>query len=128
MEESGQADTCGRQAKMTSHPRKSVLIILDGAADKNRERGCSPLGIAHTPGMDFIAREGLCGLAQPLYADLPRESMVAQLGMLGWDPHLYYPCGRASAELLASNGVDLGRNDIAFRANFVRMNGSVLQS
>jgi 2,3-bisphosphoglycerate-independent phosphoglycerate mutase len=65
---------------------------------------------------------------QTLYADMPRESMVAQLGMLGWNPKTYYPCGRASAELLATHGIDLRPNDIAFRANFVRMKGPVLES
>lgn len=107
---------------------KHVLIVPDGAADSNRERGGSPLNVAYTPNMDFIAREGVCGLVQTLYPDLPRESMVAQLGMLGWDPRVYYPCGRASAELLASHGIALNRNDLAFRSNFVRMKENVLKS
>jgi 2,3-bisphosphoglycerate-independent phosphoglycerate mutase len=113
---------------MKAYPTKSVLIVPDGAADLNRDRGGSPLNVAHTPNMDFIAREGVCGLVQTLYPDLPRESMVAQLGMLGWDPRVYYPGGRASAELLASHGIALNRNDLAFRANFVRMNGNLLES
>lgn len=108
--------------------RKFVMVIPDGAADTNRELGCSPLQAARTPNMDFIARAGTCGLAQTLYSDLPRESMVAQLGMLGWDPRLYYPCGRASAELLASEDVHLSSGDIAFRANLARMAGGQLQS
>ena len=78
--------------------------------------------------MDFIAREGVSGLVQTFYPDLPRESMVAQLGMLGWNPRIYYPGGRASAELLASHGISLNNTDLAFRANFVRMNGNLLES
>jgi 2,3-bisphosphoglycerate-independent phosphoglycerate mutase len=107
---------------------KFVIIIPDGAADSNRERGCSPLQAAQLPGMDFIAREGVSGVVHTLYPDLPRESMVAQLGLLGWDPRTYYPCGRASAELLACADVDLARDDIAFRANLVRMIGKTLAS
>jgi 2,3-bisphosphoglycerate-independent phosphoglycerate mutase len=107
---------------------KHVLIVPDGAADSNRDRGGSPLNVACTPNMDFIAREGVCGLVQTLYPDLPRESMVAQLGMLGWDPRVYYPCGRASAELLASHGIALNNSDLAFRANFVLMNQNLLES
>lgn len=107
---------------------KHVLVIPDGAADKNRDRGCSPLAAAQTPAMDYVAREGVCGLMQTLYPDLPRESMVAQLGMLGWNPRVYYPGGRASAELLACNGIPTGPGDVALRANFVRMDKSVLVS
>ena len=50
------------------------------------------------------------------------------MGMLCWDPHLYYPRGRASCELLALEGVQLNEGDIAFRANLVRMEGNVLAS
>jgi 2,3-bisphosphoglycerate-independent phosphoglycerate mutase len=114
---------------MNAYPiSKSVLIVPDGAADSNRDRGGSPLNVAYTPNMDFIAREGVCGLVQTLYPELPRESMVAQLGMLGWDPRIHYPYGRASAELLASHGIALNNNDLAFRANFVRMNQNLLES
>jgi 2,3-bisphosphoglycerate-independent phosphoglycerate mutase len=108
--------------------RKSVLIIPDGAADKNRSRGASPLGAAYTPNMDFLAREGVCGLMQTLYENLPKESMVAQMGMLGWDPRIFYPHGRASCELLALDDVSLNPSDIVFRANLVRMQGSRLAS
>lgn len=108
--------------------RKYVLLIPDGAGDVYREHGKSPLGIARTRHMDFVAREGVCGLMQTLYEDLPKESLVAQLGMLGWDPRRYYPNGRASCELLALEGVGLNEGDLAFRANLVRMDGRVLAS
>lgn len=51
---------------------------------------------------------------QTLYPDLPRESLVAQLGMLGWSPHLYYPGGRVSCELLTTGGIGLDDGDLAF--------------
>jgi len=104
------------------------LIIPDGAGDLYRSAGNSPLAIAKTRHMDFIARNGVSGLMQTLYQDLPKESMVAQLGMLGWEPHLHYPCGRASCELLASDGIYLEDGDIAFRANLARMDDRVLVS
>jgi 2,3-bisphosphoglycerate-independent phosphoglycerate mutase len=93
-----------------------------------RENGQSPFALARTTYMDFIAREGVCGLMQTLYDDLPKESIVAQMGMLGWNPHLYYPQGRASCELLALEGVKLNEGDLAFRANLVRMDGRHLAS
>jgi 2,3-bisphosphoglycerate-independent phosphoglycerate mutase len=114
---------------MSLHQKKKyVLIIPDGAGDVYRDGGRSPLALAHTPYSDFIAREGVGGLMQTLYPDLPKESIVAQLGMLGWDPHLYYPNGRASCELLALEGIYLEEGDLAFRANLVRMEGRVLAS
>ena len=111
-----------------SPPRSFVLFVPDGAADLDRTGGSSPLAGARTPNADFLAREGFLGLMQTLYPDLPRESMVAQLGMLGWDPRRFYPHGRSSCELLALESTHLDERDLAFRANLVRMNGPTLVS
>jgi 2,3-bisphosphoglycerate-independent phosphoglycerate mutase len=108
--------------------RKFVLVVPDGAADVHRERGLSPLAAARTEGFDFLAREGVCGLMQTLYPDLAKGSIVAQLGMLGWDPRRYYPHGRASCEILALEGVRLEESDLIFRANLVTMEGRRLAS
>ena len=108
--------------------KKYVLVIPDGGADTYRKAGKSPLGLAQIQYADFIAREGVTGLMQTLFADLPKESLVAQLGMMGWDPHIYYPSGRASAELLALDNIYLEHGDLAFRANFVRMESRTLSS
>ena len=108
--------------------KKYVLVIPDGAADTYRDSGKSPLGLAQIQYADFIASAGVTGLMQTLYGDLPKESLVAQLGMLGWDPYRYYPSGRASAELLALDNIHLEDRDLAFRANFVRMENHVLAS
>jgi 2,3-bisphosphoglycerate-independent phosphoglycerate mutase len=105
-----------------------VLFVPDGAADRNRTAGCSPLGGARIPYCDFLAREGVVGRMQTLYPELPKESMVAQLGMLGWDPRRFYPHGRASCELLALGQPGLGRRDLAFRANLVTVAGGRLAS
>ena len=108
--------------------RRYVVVVPDGGGDRHRVGGLSPMEAAHTPYMDFLAREGVSGLMRTLYPDLPRESLVAQLGMLGWEPHRYYPGGRASCELLALNGMQLDEGDLAFRANLVRMEGRTLAS
>jgi 2,3-bisphosphoglycerate-independent phosphoglycerate mutase len=108
--------------------RKFVVIVPDGAADRHRPGGRSPLEAARTPHMDRVAREGVSGRMRTLYPDLPRESLVAQLGMLGWAPHRHYPGGRASCELLALAGVGMDEGDLAFRANLVRMDGPMLAS
>lgn len=109
--------------------KKYVLIIPDGAGDLYLDpEGKSPFALAHIPYIDQIARFGTCGRMQTLFSSLPRGSLVAQLGMLGWNPFQYYPQGRASAEVLATHGISLDEKDIAFRANFVRMDGSLLTS
>ncbi len=105
-----------------------VLIVPDGAADLDRMAGLSPLAEARTPWLDFVAREGRSGRMRTLYPDLPPGSIVAILGMLGWEPHRWHPDGRASCELLALDGVSLAPGDLAFRANLVRMDGSRLAS
>lgn len=104
-----------------------VMIVPDGAADQSSVASESPLRHAHTPYMDFIAREGATGRTQTLYDDLPKESLVAQMGMLGWDPRLYYPGGRSSCELLAHD-YDLCPGDVAFRANLATVDGDALRS
>jgi 2,3-bisphosphoglycerate-independent phosphoglycerate mutase len=101
--------------------KKFLLIIPDGAGDVHRVEGRTPLAEASIPHWDWLAAEGACGLMQTLYEDLPRGSIVAQIGMLGWDPYLYSGHGRAVWELLALSGVELGPTDIVFRANLVKM-------
>jgi 2,3-bisphosphoglycerate-independent phosphoglycerate mutase len=105
-----------------------VLIIPDGAPDVQRLHGRSPLQAAHTPHQDWVAREGVCGLMQTQYEDLPRGSIVAQLGMLGWDPRYFQWHGRAAWELLALGGASAGPDDLVFRANFVHLAGRALRS
>lgn len=113
---------------MTADKKKYVLLIPDGAADLLRIDKRSPIALAQTPYSDFLAREGVSGLMQTLYEDLPKESIVAQLGMLGWSPYAFYPAGRASCELLALDDIRLDEGDLAFRANLALMEGRVLVS
>jgi 2,3-bisphosphoglycerate-independent phosphoglycerate mutase len=106
-----------------------VLLIPDGAGDRSRTAGATPLAAARLPAMDSIARRGVSGRCRTLYPELPKGSIVAQMGLLGWDPRRYCPHGRASCELLALEGPEsLGPSDLAFRANLVRTRGSVLAS
>jgi 2,3-bisphosphoglycerate-independent phosphoglycerate mutase len=107
--------------------KKYVVIVPDGAADLVRIGGRTLLQLARIPYMDRLAELGVSGLMQTLYDELPKGSIVAQLGMLGYDPFKYYPGGRASCEALAL-GVNLDETDICFRANFVFMKGEVLNS
>jgi 2,3-bisphosphoglycerate-independent phosphoglycerate mutase len=109
--------------------KKYVLIIPDGAADLHRDQeGKSPLGRARIPAMDSLSRLGVCGRLQTLSESLARGSLVATLGLMGWNPHEFHPNGRASAEVLGTHGVALEAGDLAFRMNLVRLEGGVLAS
>jgi 2,3-bisphosphoglycerate-independent phosphoglycerate mutase len=101
--------------------KQFVLVIPDGAGDVDRLENRSPLSAASIPHWNWLAAEGVCGLMQTLYDDLPRGSIVAQLGMLGWNPYLYSGHGRAIWELLALSDVQLGPDDLVCRANLVWM-------
>ncbi len=112
----------------TANGPKFVLIIPDGAGDRGDGAGLTSLQAAALPWMDQVAARGFCGQVQTLYPELPKGSLVAQLGMLGWDPRQYCPGGRASCELLALEGVALGPEDLAFRANLVNLTEGRLRS
>lgn len=103
------------------------MIIMDGAGDVARIGGKSPLQLARIPHTDYLSNIGVCGLMSTLYDDLPKGSIVAIMGLLGYDPHKYYPHGRASCEAKAI-GIDLDEHDIAFRANLAFMKGNILDS
>lgn len=98
---------------------KYVVLLCDGMADYSLDEldGKTPLQFAHTPNMDYIARDGLCGQAVTIPPDMPAGSDVANLSILGYDPAKYYS-GRGPLEA-ASMGVELGPDDIAFRCNII---------
>lgn len=95
-----------------------VFIVADGAPDRLRINGKSPLELAETPWLDRLTREGYTGLMQTLYPDLQKGSVVAQLGMLGYDPYRYGKDGRAYYEALSA-GIAVNDDDLIFRANLV---------
>lgn len=79
--------------------------------------GLTPLQSTHTPGMDAIARQGRSGTLLTLPEPFPTSSDVANMSVLGCDLATEY-CGRGVLEA-ASQGIRLGKNDIAFRCNLV---------
>src|SRR2546422_2259783 len=98
--------------------KRAVLIIVDGMGDRPLidHDYKTPLEYANTPNMDRLAKGGLVGLLDPISPGVRPGSDVANLALLGYDPAKYYT-GRGPLEALGA-GIDLGPNDIAFRANF----------
>ena len=98
---------------------KAVIFLPDGMADLPLEElgGKTPLEYARTPGMDSIAARGASGTFLTLPDGLPTSSDVANMSVLGFLPEVNYP-GRGPIEC-ASQGIELGPEDVAFRCNLV---------
>jgi 2,3-bisphosphoglycerate-independent phosphoglycerate mutase len=79
--------------------------------------GRTPLEVARTPNMDMIARNGRLGRVRTIPEKMTPASDVANMSILGCDPHKYYS-GRGPLEA-ANLGVELEENDVAFRCNLV---------
>ncbi len=79
--------------------------------------GRTPLMVAHKPAIDRIAREGRTGLFRTIEPDLPAGSEIANLTVMGYDPHAVYQ-GRGVLEA-ASLGVQLAPDDVALRVNLI---------
>jgi 2,3-bisphosphoglycerate-independent phosphoglycerate mutase len=100
---------------------KYLIIVGDGMADYPMESlgGKTPLMVAKTPFMDWMARRGEVGLVKTVPDGFNPGSEIANLSILGYDPQLYYR-GRGPLEA-ASLGVGLQPDDIAFRCNLVTL-------
>lgn len=100
---------------------KYIIILTDGAADYPCEKlgGKTPLDVAEKPYMDYFANHGELFLVKTVPDGLKPGSDVANLSVFGYDPKIYYT-GRSPLEA-ASIGVNLGDNDVSFRANLVTL-------
>jgi len=98
---------------------KYVVLIGDGMSDLplKQLKGKTPLEVAQTPNMDFLAQNGVCGWVDNVPKGMPPASDVANMSIFGYDPKKYYT-GRGPLEA-ASLGVKLKKGDIAFRCNLV---------
>lgn len=102
-------------------PKKYILIIGDGMGDfPLRELdGKTPLEVAITPGMDFLASYGEIGLCQTVPMGMHPGSDVAIMGLLGYPPEEKYT-GRGPIEA-AARGILLRPEDVAYRCNLVTL-------
>lgn len=102
-------------------PKKYVMLIGDGMGDfylKELE-GKTPLEVAITPGMDFIASYGEIGACQTIPIGMNPGSDVAIMGLLGYPPEKKYT-GRGPIEA-AARGIELKPEDVAYRCNLVTL-------
>ncbi len=106
---------------------KYCIIIPDGLADYPVEKlnGRTPVEIARTPNLDFLAQNGQLGTVRTIPGGFPAGSDVANLTIVGYSPKEYYT-GRAPLEA-ASIGIKLDDGDWAFRCNFITANEDTLE-
>ncbi len=105
---------------------KYIVVIGDGMVDEPLAElnGETPLQKAKTPHMDFIAKNGSCGMLQTVPSGMEPGSDVANLSIMGYDPKEYYT-GRGPLEA-ASIGATLKEDDVAFRCNLITQKNGLL--
>jgi len=81
--------------------------------------GKTPLMVARTPHLDWLAKHGNVGLVKTVPEGFNPGSEIANLSIFGYDPQQYYT-GRGPLEA-ASLGVELKKDDLAFRCNLVTL-------
>lgn len=108
---------------MTRH----LVLIGDGMSDLPLKLlgGKTPLEVARTPNMDYLAQHGSVGWVKNIPPGLPPGSDVAAMSLFGYDPKKYYS-GRGPLEA-ASMGIKLQENELAFRCNLVTVKGGKMK-
>lgn len=79
----------------------------------------TPLEVAHKPNMDFMAKNGMVGMAKTVPDGMAPGSDVANLSVMGYDPEKCYT-GRSPLEAV-SIGIDLDESDVTYRCNLVTL-------
>ena len=94
----------------------TLLLIIDGVADRPVRAlgGRTPLEAAHTPILDRLAKEGKCGLADPVAPGVVPDTAAGSLALFGQSP---LAMKRGPVEALGA-GIELSAGDVALRGNF----------
>ena len=92
---------------------------MDGVADNDNPEldNQTPLKYAKTPVMDKLAKQGICGLHDPVYAGLACGSDTSHMSLFGYNPLELYN-GRGAFEAMGSGLTMQPAFDIAFKCNF----------
>jgi 2,3-bisphosphoglycerate-independent phosphoglycerate mutase len=79
----------------------------------------TPLEVAESPNLDFLARNGKNGLMYSVRKGVAPESDVAVISILGYDP-FKYGTGRGILEAVGA-GIEVKDGDLALRCNFATL-------
>lgn len=100
---------------------KYVVVLCDGMADYPVPAlgGKTPMMVAKKPHIDTLAAKAEVGLVRTVAPGLKPGSDVANMSVLGFDPHRFYT-GRSPLEA-ASIGIDMKDSDVSLRTNLVTL-------
>ena len=100
---------------------KYIVILGDGMADWPLEQlgGKTPLQAATKPNIDTLAKKAEVGLCKTVPDGFKPGSDVANLSVMGYDPHDCYT-GRSPLEAV-SIGIPLRDTDVTLRCNLVTL-------
>ena len=101
----------------------ALLLILDGVGGLRSNKGTA-LEEANKPNIDELAREGATGLMHVIGRGIVPGSDTGHLAIFGYEPKKYYH-GRGPFEALGAK-LELKHGDIAFRANFARVEKGIV--
>jgi len=104
---------------------KLLYVVLDGVADRLVDEHTT-LELAVKPGLDYIAKNGVCGLMYPLGRGIAPESDAAVISLLGYDPFKCYT-GRGPLEALGAGMAFKEGFEVAFRANFATVDPKTMR-
>lgn len=106
---------------------KKITLVLDGVADRpNAALGNkTPLEYAKTPNLDALYAKALGGTVLTIPDGLEVGSAVANLSLLGFDPHTYR--GRSIIEA-AGLHLPMNEEDLYIRCNLVTFEGDSFET
>lgn len=107
---------------------KYIIVLGDGMADEPIESlgGKTPLQVASTPSMDFIANNGIVGTLETVPTGFHPGSEIANLSVLGYDVSKVFE-GRGSLEA-ASMGIEIYPGEMAMRCNLICIEKGVIKN
>jgi len=98
--------------------KKILLIVLDGLGDEpilglgNK----TPLEAAKTPNLDWLAKNGMCGLVRPVFTSAIPTSEQTHFSLFGYSPKKYRI--RRGMFTAMGAGMKMKPGDVALRGNF----------
>jgi 2,3-bisphosphoglycerate-independent phosphoglycerate mutase len=98
--------------------KKILLIIIDGLGDKPIPQlgNKTPLEAAKTPNLDYLVKNGICGLMEPSFTGAIPTSEEGHFSLFDYNPK-EYPVRRGIFTVQGA-GIKMKKGDVALRGNF----------